>query len=117
MSALPVASIGDKTCQTIPGSPALINKLKVKYLEDVRNFEKAYWPQRRLNDNNASWKLVSQTVRRNGHDYCTLIRDNWACWGDRYEAVLRETRPYNKSKSLGKLKAGTRILVDGNSFT
>ena len=51
------------------------------------------------------------------HTYCSLAsRDNWVCIGDRYEAVLRTTPPYNRSLSLDAFPAGTRIFVEGNSF-
>lgn len=56
-------------------------------------------------------------VNRSGHKWCGLVRDKWACSGDHYENVLKSTPPFDSSLyNLSKIKPGTRIFADGNSF-
>jgi hypothetical protein len=63
-----------------------------------------------------TWPEVERTVAGSGHPMCALIRDNWACEGERYGAVLRSTPLFNQSLTLGAFPRGTRIIAQGNSY-
>jgi len=65
---------------------------------------------------NLTWKDNHDIVRENGHVWCSLVKPNWACFGEHYAAVLRATRPYQSYRfQLSTLPLNTRILADGNS--
>ncbi|KAH8058897.1 carbamoyltransferase [Aureococcus anophagefferens] len=56
-------------------------------------------------------------VSASDHEWCTLTRDNWACVGGAYAAVLNRTRPYRPWRfQLANLPLGTRVFADGNSY-
>ena len=65
---------------------------------------------------NLTWPVVERTVARSGHPMCALIRDNWACQGARYGAVLQSTPLFNQSLALGAFPRGARIIAQGNSY-
>ena len=62
------------------------------------------------------WAGIKSTVEDNGHRWCSLCRDLWACDGATYGAVLRKTRVFNSSLNLRAFPRGTRIFAEGNSF-
>ena len=64
-----------------------------------------------------AWNEVYDAVRAGGHQYCSLIRDNWACSGERYINMLRQTQPYQaETFSLSRVKPNTKIFLQGNSL-
>ena len=42
-----------------------------------------------------SWEANERLVTGAGHEWCTLTRSNWVCFGDHYADVLRKTEPYD----------------------
>lgn len=65
-----------------------------------------------------AWAETDRIITEAGHKVCALIRDNWACSGAHYSAVLRETSPWRQEADydLLKLPEGSNLLVVGNSF-
>lgn len=63
-----------------------------------------------------SWQDNAAAVERGGHRFCALVRDNWACVGERYEQVLRRTPRFDTRWALGTLPRHTKIFCEGNSF-
>jgi hypothetical protein len=52
----------------------------------------------------------------NHHHWCALYRDNWNCVGDRYENILNKTIPFDSRYTIDKLKPGSRVFIEGNSY-
>jgi hypothetical protein len=50
------------------------------------------------------------------HHWCALYRDNWNCVGDRYENILNKTMPFDSRYTIDKLKPGSRVFIEGNSY-
>lgn len=63
-----------------------------------------------------SWKEMYDSVTLAGHEFCAIIRDNWACSGKIYTERLRQTPLYQLDKySLNNMKPHMKILMEGNS--
>lgn len=91
---------------------ANIDSYPVKYLRDSKQ---AIHPVRK--SLNFSMEDNQNLVTKTGHNWCGLVRDTWACIGEEYEQVLRDTEPFNNSAhNLKNVKPGTRIYADGNSY-
>ena len=45
-----------------------------------------------------TWDDVAASARAGGHHYCTLLKDNWSCAGERYIKVLMETKPFDATR-------------------
>jgi hypothetical protein len=64
---------------------------------------------------NMSWTQHQDLVEGAGHQWCNLIRDKWACKGQRYRKVLGKTENFNKTFGLDQVPNGTNIFVHGHS--
>jgi len=62
-----------------------------------------------------NWTQHQKDVTAAGHPWCTLLRDNWACWGERYITRLKGVPPLRPETMMASLPRGTRIFADGNS--
>lgn len=60
-----------------------------------------------------TWDDVMEAIGPSPHEFCGLLRDNWACHGPGYAKALMETAPFNTSLQL---PAGARVYAEGNSF-
>lgn len=64
-----------------------------------------------------SWADVDVSVRAGGHEFCSMIRDNYACYGPLYEEVLRRHKPLDKNHvNLGQVRPKSFIFMQGNSY-
>jgi hypothetical protein len=66
---------------------------------------------------NWTWEQNRNLVERNGHMWCSIVRDDYACMGTRYENMLKKTKPFDqKHFGMDKLPDNTSILAIGNSY-
>jgi len=72
-------------------------------------------PLRPIRNSDFTWAQVNALLTAAGHSWCSLSRDNWACVGERYYTVLKQTPTYNPQLRLGAFPRGTRIFIEGNS--
>ena len=48
----------------------------------------------RYNKTNYTWSHNFDILTQTGHKWCSILRDNHACFGDNYAAILNITTPY-----------------------
>lgn len=65
-----------------------------------------------------TWEHNYNIITSAGHPWCSILRDNHACFGPTYHESLRFTRPYDASKyGIQHLPRGSKVLAEGNSHT
>lgn len=63
-----------------------------------------------------TWEDYHRAVDGTAHTACPLIRDNWACVGDKYRDALLHTKPFNHTAfGFRTLRSSTRVFLEGNS--
>eukprot|EP00961_Rhodomonas_salina_P235835 3187481-Rhodomonas_salina.2 len=66
---------------------------------------------------NWTWSDVQNSISKApGHSWCSLVRDNWSCSGERYARVLRSTKPFQQEFGLQNLRSNLFIFAEGNSY-
>lgn len=60
--------------------------------------------------------IIYRTIVQSHHVYCGLNRDNWQCEGEHYANILRHTPLFNAIYSMGNIKPGSSILLEGDSY-
>ena len=63
-----------------------------------------------------TWESTQRAVKGTGHNWCGLMKDLWACDGNRYRDTLLKTAPYAPQARLRELPRGTRIYAEGWSY-
>ncbi len=100
---------------TITRLPPLQHPLHSGDVTEIRALHKIrYVPN---NFSNFTWLENYNILKDNGHTWCSILRDNHACFGKRYSEILSVTTPYRYSKYnlLSFDVQQTRILAVGNS--
>jgi hypothetical protein len=67
------------------------------------------------NGTNMTLESYYHAVTSTEHTFCTLLRDDFCCIGERYIAVLKNTPLFNRKYSMLNMKSGISILLEGNS--
>lgn len=86
---------------------------KVQALRNIRN-------RRKQNDGKPTgtliWQRNFEIVNGTGHQWCPIVRDNHACYGEHYKNMLKLTTPYNTQRyNLKNFSHGSKIYAEGNS--
>ena len=71
--------------------------LKLTRVGSLHNVTDMFRPSLFRNVAGHSWEANERLVTGAGHEWCTLTRSNWVCFGDHYADVLRKTEPYDAS--------------------
>ena len=58
---------------------------------------------------------ICEMVKSHNHAWCSLCRDNWACYGKQYDKSLKQTPPFMGFNLLNVPK-NTVIFAEGNSL-
>lgn len=61
------------------------------------------------------WTGIYEMVKSHNHTWCSLCRDNWACYGKQYDKSLKQTPPFMGFNLLNVPK-NTVIFAEGNSL-
>ena len=71
----------------------------------------------RYNNTNYTWAHNFDILKQTGHQWCSILRDNHACFGDKYAAILNITTPFQgrRYNLLSFQARHERILAVGNS--
>jgi hypothetical protein len=71
----------------------------------------------RYNKTNYTWAHNFDILTQTGHKWCSILRDNHACFGDKYAAILNITTPFQgrRYNLLSFQAKHERILAVGNS--
>ena len=63
-----------------------------------------------------TWQRNFEIVNSTGHQWCPIVRDNHACYGEHYKNMLRITTPYDAQRyNLKNFSEGSKIYAEGNS--
>jgi hypothetical protein len=87
-----------------------------EYLPHVHDPSHAFRGVRHGRKDAFTFQQVSDLVESEGHQWCSLYRDNWSCVGERYREMLRSTPPYNESLTFAAFPPNTTIYAEGNSW-
>lgn len=71
----------------------------------------------RYKKTNYTWSHNFDILTQTGHQWCSILRDNHACFGEKYAAILNITTPYqgHRYNLLSFEAKHERILAVGNS--
>lgn len=76
--------------------------------------------QNKIRNVSFTWEENRKIVESNGHKWCSYLRDNWACVGETYAKVLRNTPPLDHAYRFDRIfdnpENPVHIYVEGNSM-
>ena len=94
----------------------LMNKIfNISYANNIRADYAPYLIDKSMGNNSHPWAGIYKMVTSHNHTWCSLSRDNWACYGNQYDESLKRTRLY-QGYTLLDIPRNTVILGEGNSY-
>ena len=91
------------------------NILNLSSANHIRDSLAPYLIDKSMGNNSHPWAGIYKMVTSRNHTFCSLCRDNWACYGEQYDKSLELTPPYQGYTFLD-LPRNTVIFAEGNSL-
>ena len=97
--------------------PPLAQYLPMSVTASLAALHEIRYKSTKLNETVFTWEENYRILNSSGHVWCSIWRDNHACFGARYARILSITTPFQGNRyNLSSFKSSTtRILAVGNS--